>query len=155
MLGTCRMVAFDYLDTHTYPIIPAVKKSPSDIFVVFCLRSERLKYLDQIFLRNMLVETMISCILWQDINDLVNLGGSEHRSVFPKMWLYCLCGMLLTCYGMGLGCKKVYLCRQLHSNILLMSINWYYKSSKHLKGLIQINIISYLNVFYKIQSLSA
>ena len=37
------MVAFDYLDTHTYPIIPAVKKSPSDIFVVFCLRSERLK----------------------------------------------------------------------------------------------------------------
>ena len=43
MLGTCRMVAFDYLDTHTYPIIPAVKKSPSDIFVVFCLRSKRLK----------------------------------------------------------------------------------------------------------------
>ena len=37
------MVAFDYLDTHTYPIIPAVKKSPSDIFVVFCLRSKRLK----------------------------------------------------------------------------------------------------------------
>ena len=139
MLGTCRMVAFDYLDTHTYPIIPAVKKSPSDIFVVFCLRSERLKYLDQIFLRNMLVETMVKCILWQDINDLLRLEGSEHRSVFPKMWLYCLSGMLLTCYGMGLGRKKVYLCRQLHSNILLMSINWYYKSSKHLKGLLQID----------------
>ena len=100
MLGTCRMVAFDYLDTHTYPIIPAVKKSPSDIFVVFCLRSERLKYLDQIFLRKMLVETMVRCIFRQDINDLVNLEGSEHRSVFPKMWLYCLSGMLLTCYGL-------------------------------------------------------
>ena len=59
----------------------------------------------------------------EDINDLVNLEDSEHRSVFPKMWLYCLSGMLLTCYGIGLGRKKVYLCRQLHSNILLMSIN--------------------------------
>ena len=45
------IVAIDYLDTHTYPIIPAVKKSPSDIFVVFCLRSERLKNLVQFLLR--------------------------------------------------------------------------------------------------------
>ena len=36
-------VVLTTIDIHTYPIIPAVKKSPSDIFVVFCLRSKRLK----------------------------------------------------------------------------------------------------------------
>ena len=83
------MVAFDYLDTHTYPIIPAVKKSPSDIFVVFCLRSERLKiFSTDVFeglswFRKSLVSSSI-----KNSRGRLCFEGSVQLCVFPKMWLY-------------------------------------------------------------------
>ena len=76
-----------------------------------------------------MTETIGAALTLKQINGRVRFGifitlsvicGALVGCVFPKMWLYCLSGMLLRCYGMGLDHKRKIYVR--HFDILLMSI---------------------------------